>query len=265
VYKRRGFTLVELLVVIAIIAVLMAILMPALKAAREQGKRGVCLNNLKQLTLAWILYADDYEGKLPNSDVGYTGTPPVHTWWVQWPFIPPGPSIENVTMNEWHNVIKAGQMYKYCKNVNLYRCPNAPKRYGLSYAIVDSMNGFCGWGPETQELKITLINQIRRTSERMVFLDESPPSPGTWGIKYMKEAWWDPPPKLHSKGTTFSFVDGHSEFWKWKDPRTPKSVWDNPAPDEIPHDVDQPGNEDLHKVQRAVWGGLGYTPSPSPY
>ncbi|GAJ23796.1 unnamed protein product, partial [marine sediment metagenome] len=53
----RGFTLVELLVVIAIIALLMAILMPALNRAKEQGKRAVCLSNLRQLTLAWIMYA----------------------------------------------------------------------------------------------------------------------------------------------------------------------------------------------------------------
>jgi len=56
--KSKGFTLIELLVVIAIIAVLMAILMPALYRAREQGKRAVYLNNLKQLSLAWIMYAD---------------------------------------------------------------------------------------------------------------------------------------------------------------------------------------------------------------
>ena len=59
-HKQHGFTLIELLVVIAIIALLMAILLPALKAAREQGKRAVCLNNLRQLTLAWIMYADGH-------------------------------------------------------------------------------------------------------------------------------------------------------------------------------------------------------------
>ena len=63
--KSRGFTLIELLVVIAIIAILMAILMPALQRAREQGRRAVCLQNTKTLGLGWIMYCDDYEGKIP--------------------------------------------------------------------------------------------------------------------------------------------------------------------------------------------------------
>ena len=64
--RPTGFTLVELLVVISIIALLMAILLPALNKAREQGKRIVCLSNLKQLTLAWMNYASTYNDKLVN-------------------------------------------------------------------------------------------------------------------------------------------------------------------------------------------------------
>jgi len=63
-HKQNGFTLIELLVVIAIIAVLMAILMPALNRVREQGKRAACLSNVKQLTLGWIMYADDNDQKI---------------------------------------------------------------------------------------------------------------------------------------------------------------------------------------------------------
>ena len=68
--KRQGFTLIELLVVISIIAVLMAILMPALKRAREQGQRAVCISTLKQLTLCWIMYADDNDDRAdaPSDD-----------------------------------------------------------------------------------------------------------------------------------------------------------------------------------------------------
>ena len=68
--NKQAFTLIELLVVIAIIAVLMAVLMPALNRAREQGKRAVCLNKLKQLSLAWILYADENDDNLPKTDEG---------------------------------------------------------------------------------------------------------------------------------------------------------------------------------------------------
>ncbi len=66
--SRKAFTLIELLVVIAIIAILMAILFPVLRRAKEQGKRTVCLANLKQLTAAWNLYADDYDGKIVNGN-----------------------------------------------------------------------------------------------------------------------------------------------------------------------------------------------------
>ena len=70
---KRGFTLIELLVVVAIIAILMAILIPTLNRAREQGKRVACLSNLKQFGLAWIMYADDNDGKTVNAGTGEKG------------------------------------------------------------------------------------------------------------------------------------------------------------------------------------------------
>ena len=63
--KTRGFTLIELLVVIAIIAILAAMLLPALQSARERGRRGSCVSNLKQIGTALMQYAQDYREKMP--------------------------------------------------------------------------------------------------------------------------------------------------------------------------------------------------------
>ncbi len=83
-HQGMGFTLIELLVVIAVIAILMSILMPALQRAREQGKRSICLGNLKNLTLAWIMYADDNDDKLVNGASGEYGTErPTGPYWVK--------------------------------------------------------------------------------------------------------------------------------------------------------------------------------------
>ena len=118
--ERGAFTLIELLVVIAIIALLAALLLPALREAREKGRRVVCLSNQRQLFFALTLYADDNAGWLPirfwdggsdSSDVVYPETPPPWVWPAGWPGGPPYSAV-------------AAQMFPYLKSNRPWLCPS---------------------------------------------------------------------------------------------------------------------------------------------
>jgi prepilin-type N-terminal cleavage/methylation domain-containing protein len=249
--KYRAFTLIELLVVIAVIAILMAILMPALNRAREQGKRAYCLNNLRQLTLAWILYADDNGDKIVNADTGRNDA------WAIW---------RGYGASEQARIegLKSGLLYPYCQDLKLYKCPTGIRGEVVTYAIVDAMNGYDGI-PGTKNLMIYRRAQIKRPNERLVFLDEGRLSPNSWTIWYDQERWWDQITARHGDGTNVAFAEGRSEYWKWNDPRTIEiakmdyNYWQSTGRNGS--QAYSPGNPDLHRVQRAAWGNLGYTPT----
>jgi prepilin-type N-terminal cleavage/methylation domain-containing protein/prepilin-type processing-associated H-X9-DG protein len=238
--KSKAFTLIELLVVIAIIAILLAILIPALHRAREHGKRAVCLNNLRQLTLAWIMYADDNDGDICAANIGHSD----HGWVAAMDVSDP--------LESQIAAMQQGMLYDYCSNLKLYKCPTGIRGEMRTYSIVSSMNTNVGGSWKGKVFKNK--TEILRPGERIVFVDEGRISNYAFSIYYNEPRWRDRPPLRHGNGTDFSFADGHSEYWKWKDPLTAKFG------DGENVDSRQPGNPDLVKVQKGVWGELGFTP-----
>jgi prepilin-type N-terminal cleavage/methylation domain-containing protein/prepilin-type processing-associated H-X9-DG protein len=261
---KKAFTLVELLVVIAIIALLMAILMPALQKAREQGKRAVCLTHLRQLGLAWIMYAEDNDGLMVNGctrvNPGYPFTETVdgitRTWHEQcWVSGLPLMSNPGVTEEDCKKAIKDGALYKYCEDYRLYACPTKKKTEFITYSICDSMNGFptLPWVNEMPNTKSLL--SLKKTDRRIVFADEGGIiGKESYTVFYDEETWWDKPSERHSNGMNFSFADGHSEYWKWQDKRTIELAKSNVSIYGTPGN----GNQDLYRLQMGVWGKLGY-------
>ena len=82
--SKHGFTLIGLLVVIAVIALLLAILMPALTAARKQGRTAACLSQLKNWSLIWQMYFDNHNGRMPDvvQGLGLSGAGWHRGFWV---------------------------------------------------------------------------------------------------------------------------------------------------------------------------------------
>ena len=166
--KTRAFTLIELLVVIAIIAILMAILMPALQRVKNQAKGTVCVQNLRTMTMAWIMYKDDNDDELVKGTTGEANG--------SWVLNPSGNMIEDKK-----EALRKGALFPYVSStVDVYSCPadlrqKNPEIYAFrSYSIAGGLNGVnpAGAWEIIPHIKYT---EIKRPSSKYVFLEEADP------------------------------------------------------------------------------------------
>jgi prepilin-type N-terminal cleavage/methylation domain-containing protein/prepilin-type processing-associated H-X9-DG protein len=128
--KRSGFTLIELLVVIAIIAILAAILFPVFAQAKEAAKKTSCLSNEKNLTLAVIMYSNDYDDYIPQGDAG-PNPPNAMGEYIEWSAAC-YPYIKNGT--------QSGGEYANAGGAGIFQCPDflVPgqfNQYGLNFSL----------------------------------------------------------------------------------------------------------------------------------
>jgi prepilin-type N-terminal cleavage/methylation domain-containing protein/prepilin-type processing-associated H-X9-DG protein len=281
-----AFTLIELLVVIAVIAVLLAIFIPVLGTARENGQRAVCLSNLRQLSLAWVQYADNNDGKLVAGHGGIVGD----EGWI-------GNAFDDAKSRSgfWEDPHK-GKLWPYLRNIDIYRCPRGRRGHAYTYGIVGGANGSDlrarPTDAESYQIMMRMSGQSNRVgntvlrlmrlsdiispapSERAVFVDVGQAT-GVFLISYIDPEWHgsSPPPIHHAAGATLSFADGHAEYWKWsretvKLPREVKILnglsYEYPPRGSDLAPKSEEGSYDLQRIQKAVWGRLGYAVESAP-
>ena len=261
--ERSGFTLIELLVVIAIIAILAAMLLPSLSKAKTKAQGIQCMSNLKQLLVAWQLYALDNREKLPTS--GYT-QPLEPTAWVDgWlDFNPSNPDNTNTAALRDPNRTKLAWVLK---EVGVYKCPadqSFVKIGGLNYPRVRSMSMSQAFGPgdwldpagfqangTSKKYRIYYkTSDIINPGPAMCFvlLDEHPDGINAGGYANMMvespgaARIIDFPASYHNGAGGISFADGHAEIRKWVDPRTRAPVKYN---GQLQLNVPSPNNQDV--------------------
>ena len=159
---------------------------------REQARRAVCLSNLRQLQLAWDMYATENDDKIVNGMAGRNreqdGTV-VERAWTGRDWADDYEAGEQLPQQSQDQAIRAGALSPYLPIVTAYRCPNGLPGQMRTYSIVDSMNGVPR--PRTQEDGVWMKRRMdmREHGQRIVFVDVGRATPDSFAVHYDKEQW----------------------------------------------------------------------------
>lgn len=249
-----AFQLKDLVCMLAILALLGAVQLASFAGHRDGSSSETCRNNLRRLTQAWLMYADDNAGRLaPNN--GSDSNHPRGTWvpgWLDWTS-----SFDNINTDylvAYEKTGNYGHLGPYlARDISVFRCPDDASTVmiaGRSHNRVRtvSMNSWMGGdaycGQAQFYVEHRTQSEISRPAQRWVFAKElvAAINDSWFPVRMQQEYVVDYPAAMHSGGDWFGFSDGHVEFRRWIDPRTLPAY---SAKELIQLNVPSPGNPDM--------------------